>query len=186
MNHLKRDNQKGFTIVELVVVIIILGILAATALPRFLDVTEDAHLATVKGIEGAFKSGVNLWKAHYVANNKPASASIDGSATIHFNSTNGWPAAVGDDTVSAADCAILWTAILGTNAPALSAANATVDTVEALTSDNYDWYTESGSVVEADDGDCSYAYVGRGNVAASGTLIVYDTLLGTVTRSEGN
>ncbi|MBL6688633.1 MAG: prepilin-type N-terminal cleavage/methylation domain-containing protein, partial [Pseudomonadales bacterium] len=58
MNHLKRDTQKGFTIVELVVVIIILGILAATALPRFLDVSEDAHIAAVDSVEGALSTGL--------------------------------------------------------------------------------------------------------------------------------
>ena len=183
MAKLNRDNQKGFTIVELVVVIIILGILAATALPRFLDITDDAHLATVKGIEGGFKSGVAVWKAHYVANNKPTAATIDGSASTQFSS-NGWPAGLA--SVSQDGCVTLWTSVLGSNAPALSAAAATVDTVEALTSDTYDWYTESGSFDAGAGGDCSYAYVGRGDVAASGTLIVYDTALGTVTRTEGN
>jgi len=83
MNHLKRDNQKGFTIVELVVVIIILGILAATALPRFLDVSDEAHVAVVENTAGNLDAAMGLWKAHWVANNKPASATIDG-ATLFF------------------------------------------------------------------------------------------------------
>ncbi len=42
-----KANQDGFTIVELIVVILLLGILTATALPRFLDVTDEAHDAEV-------------------------------------------------------------------------------------------------------------------------------------------
>ena len=53
-----RKVQAGFTLIELVVVIVILGILAATALPKFIDLTGDATKAAVAGFAGAIKSAV--------------------------------------------------------------------------------------------------------------------------------
>lgn len=50
------NKQSGFTLIELVVVIVILGILAATAVPKFIDLSGEANAAAVKGIAGAIAS----------------------------------------------------------------------------------------------------------------------------------
>ena len=57
-------NRKGFTLVELVLVIAILGILAVSALPRFLDLSTEAQQASRDGVVGAVRSGIALYRAN--------------------------------------------------------------------------------------------------------------------------
>lgn len=53
---MRKNNQTGFTLIELVMVIVILGALAAIALPKFVDFGSDAKTAAVQGVAGALSS----------------------------------------------------------------------------------------------------------------------------------
>lgn len=63
-------SQKGFTLIELIVVIVILGILAVSAAPKFVDLQSDARAAALNGFAGALKSAVQMVKSKAILQGK--------------------------------------------------------------------------------------------------------------------
>lgn len=100
-----KKQQSGFTLIELVVVIVILGILAAVATPRFVDLTGDAEAATCQGVVGALMSTAVLLIAE---NNGAAQARADiisETATSGVdNVAEGTSAGIIDVTVGGTTC----------------------------------------------------------------------------------
>jgi MSHA pilin protein MshA len=86
----RKVKQGGFTLIELVVVITILGILAAFAVPRFASLEGQARLAATQAVAGSIRSGAALSHALWLAQGNPASVSVtmEGSA---ITMVNGYP-----------------------------------------------------------------------------------------------
>jgi len=80
---MKRSNQSGFTLIELVIIIVILGILAAIAIPKYQDISSDAKEAACRGALGGLRSGITVWYANQAVKTGTASwPPLDSLATV--------------------------------------------------------------------------------------------------------
>jgi MSHA pilin protein MshA len=83
-----QKRASGFTLIELVVVITILGILAAFAVPRFINMQAKAREAAIQSLQGAVRSASSLTHSMWMVSGQPATVPVEG-ATITM--TNGYP-----------------------------------------------------------------------------------------------
>jgi prepilin-type N-terminal cleavage/methylation domain-containing protein len=167
-----KQKQKGFTLIELVVVIAILAILAAFALPRFAQLSEQAHNSSIQGTAGALAAGVALAKTQWVSNGLTAAADdIQGFGNNQIDvSAEGWPTATGgsnDADMTAARCIQVWEGVMQANAPSVSGGGDT------------DYLAAAQGDVDGNEpgDDCVFTY----QLNEAGSTIGYDADTGEVT-----
>lgn len=107
-------SHTGFTLIEMVAVIIILAIMAATAMPRFINLSGDARLAALNGMAGALNSTRSLVKSKWIAANSGNLDTIDmgGGYTVSVIANNSpFPSSLDLMGIPAATTSGIWAAL---------------------------------------------------------------------------
>jgi len=150
LNSSPLNAQKGFTLIELVVVIVILGILAATAAPKFIDLTGDAKAATLQAVRASVESANTMAHAKALIQGETSGVgTIDiNDSTIGVN--DGWPRARLADWAGLLDIELN----NSTTAP-----NAPFDAVANTTDRSIIWYSSDGTNLSTANAELSECYV---------------------------
>lgn len=176
---MKKSRIRGFTLIELVVVIVILGVLAVTAAPRFLNYQRDAHIARADAAFGAFANSVQLYQAKWLTQGEPETPVSYGSGTI-YPSTPGYPMSVGsapiDPTVGpvrGSDCVAMWNALMQVDLTI----RPLTGTILPSDTDIVSWYTTSNQ--------CTYYYTTGYSNGEEMPLLLYSPLTGVIEKTTG-
>ena len=140
---MKSYRMQGFTLIELVVVIVILGILAATAAPKFMDLQRDARISRLEGLKAAIRSAENMTRSKAIiagvenegAHNDgrvPKFVCVNDAATVTCDKTNGIAVSYGYP-------AVLTNAVAGEESGILRALDLDYARADASDRRQHDW-----------------------------------------------
>ncbi len=164
--------RNAFTLIELIIVIVLLGILSAVAMPKYFDLTTDAHRSSAKAAQSALSVGIDLMHSKYLISKDKQGIGVAPSTGTW---TDDYPVP-GD----ADDCLILWQAAMSSNTtePA-DGSNAAI-----LAEGGPDFYYVYDSSL-----GCTYHYTGTlavGDAISTGTFSVVYKDSGKVTFNDAS
>ena len=132
MKNLKKLN-KGFTMIELIIVIAVLGILAAVAVPKFINLVPAAQTATRSGVNASLNTALSLVHAQWVANGQTGnSVTMSDGSKVNVD-VNGYPDIVGTYNTTAQCQALLGLILQNPSADIVS--NTTYGTNDCIIND---------------------------------------------------
>lgn len=190
---MKKRNSKGFTLLELIIAIVILGILAVVAAPRFLNLQDDAYEAKMEAIADQFETAVRFTQSQWLVNGgtPEAQQNIDGYGGGELdvnefgfplgtdkgnrNGVIGNPYNIGQGN---AGCIAVWQALIGNEYSLSNNRNA---------NDQFDFITRRVQDKDSHQSVCYYTYTKKGyerDPERSTFVIWYDSKTGRVTTSK--